>query len=136
MSAERPLQAAIYTALTNDSVTMGLVSGIYDGRAPQGTAFPYTVLGDVTEVDEGPLNEEGWSLTVTIHDWSDYEGKKECQEIREARDDLLHRKRLTVTGFGPVYLFREFAQVFVEDLDPDQVVRHGVSRYRATAWAA
>lgn len=136
MSAERALQGAIYAALAGDGTYSGLVTGIYDGRAPQGTAYPYTTIGEITERDDGPISEDGWNLTVHLHDWSDYSGKKECQEIREARNALLHRQRLTVSGFGDVYIWQEFAEIFVDTLDADNEVRHGVSRYRAVAWPA
>ena len=133
MSAERAVQAALYTALTGNATYMALVTGLYDGEAPQGTAYPYTVIGEWTEVDEGQMSSNGWGLTVTLHDWSTYAGRKECQQIREARDAVLHRQRLTVPGFAPVYIYREFAEVFVERPDADQPIRHGVTRYRAMA---
>jgi hypothetical protein len=126
----------MYAALTGDAPYMALVDAVYDGRAPQGATFPYTVIGATTEVDEGDLDGEGWGLTLTLHDWSEYAGKKECQQIREARDALLHRTHLTVAGFGEVHVFREFAEILVDASEPDGPLRHGITRYRATAWAA
>lgn len=134
MSAERPVQEAIYTALTGNAPYMALITGVFDGEAPQGTAYPYTILGETTEIDEGDLTADGWDLTITVHDWSEQASKRECQLIREARDDVLHRQVLTVTGFGSVRLLREFAQVLTEPDDTRGPLRHGVSRYRAHAW--
>lgn len=135
MSAERAVQETVYSALTGNAPYMATVTGVFDGEAPQGTAYPYTVIGATTEVSEGDLNEDGWNLTLTIHDWSAYAGKRECQLIREARDAVLHREALAVTGFGQVVLHREFAEVLTDD-DDVTTLRHGVSRYRVRAWPA
>lgn len=134
MSAERVVQEAVYTTLTGDSAYMALVTGVFDGEAPQGTDYPYTVLGATTEVEDGDINAEGWTLTITIHDWSAAGGKRECQLIREARDPLMHRVRLTITDLFPVYVHREFAEIVTDPDDIEGALRHGVSRYRARAW--
>jgi hypothetical protein len=138
MSAERVLQAAVVTALKADAAYVALVAGgVHDGDAPHGTEYPYTVLGSTTEVPDHTHDHNGYELTLTLHDWSAYEGKKECQQIREARNDVLHRAILTVAGWGLTQLQYEFGDVGTEfDAESQKNLRHQVTRYRASALEA
>ena len=134
MSSERVVQAAVVVALKADAPYVALVTGgVHDGDAPKDTDFPYTVLGSTTEVPDNTHDHDGYELTLTVHDWSDYEGKKECQQIREARNDVLHRALLTVSGWGLTRMVYEFGDVGVEfDQDLQKHLRHQVTRYRVS----
>lgn len=132
MSAERVLQAAIVAALEANNAYMALVpGGVHDGDAPDGTEMPYTVIGEATEVLDRTHDLDGYAHTVTLHDWSLHEGRKECQEIREARNAVLHDAQLVVSGWGLTKLTYEFGEVMKEwDADLACYVRHQVTRYR------
>lgn len=131
MSSERVVQAAIYAALTGSAPFMALVSGVYDGVAPAGTAYPYTLLGAMTENVDHAHDADGWDHTITIHDWSADEGRKRLQQIREARNAVLHRAQLTVAGYGLTRMTYEFGETLPEwDDDLKLHLRHQVTRYR------
>jgi hypothetical protein len=132
MSAERVIQAAIYAALTGDGTYMALVSGVYDEFPPEGApTFPYTLLGEATEELEATHDKDGYAHTITIHDWTDVEAKLGLQQIRERRQVLLHRVRLTVAGFNLTKARQEFATV-MRQWDPvlTKHLLHQVTRYR------
>lgn len=142
MSAERVIQAAIHAALVGDATYAALVGTdpdgmvqVYDGEAPHGARYPYTVLGSMTEVGDHVMEADGWDHTVTIHDWTDAKGRKVLQQIREARDDVLHNAQLAVSGFTLTTIRREFAEVLTQT-DPDnKTIRHQVTRYRVRSLA-
>lgn len=144
MSAERVVQAAVYAALTGNAPYVALVTGgVHDDMAPPGTETPYTVLGATTETDESTQDKDGYSLTLTIHDFTggtspaggnEVWGKKLCQQIREARNAVLHRALLTVAGWGLTRISYDFGEIMVEG-DEDTPTWHGVSRYSLEALA-
>jgi hypothetical protein len=135
MSAERVVQAALYAALTGDTPYMALVSGVYDEEAPQGTDYPYTVLGSMTEVPAHVMEADGWEHTITIHDFTDAKGRKVLQQIREAREVVVHKQILSVSGFGLTSMLCEFADVLVESDENGKTIRHQVTRYRVQSLA-
>lgn len=131
MSAERVLQAAIVTALRANAAYRALVDDVYDEEAPALCEMPFTLIGEMTEVADRTHDFDGYDHTVTIHDWSDYQGRKEVQEIREARNAVLHPTILTVTGWGLTKLMYEFGEVITErDEALNTTLRHQVTRYR------
>jgi len=126
-SPSLPLQGAIMTRLSTDAtLTTTLGAAVYD-RVPDSAAFPYVVIGDDTEAPNDTMSVTGRDLTVTIHSWSQYPGKKQVKEIASRIDVLLDRWKPTVTGWNTVHMLHEFFESFT---DPDGVTRHGVSRYR------
>lgn len=132
MSSERVLQAAVYVALTTDAGLNALVASVYDHVAPDGAEYPFTVLGDMTEDPAHTHDLEGWGHTLTIHDFDGgpgRRGRKRLQQIREARDDVLHDQTLTVSGWGLTKIRREFAQVLLERDEAEQPIYHQVTRY-------
>lgn len=136
MSSERVIQAAIYAALTGNAPYMALVSGVYDYVAPAGTAYPYTLLGSMTEVPDHVMEADGWESTITIHDWVDDEGRKRLQQIREARNTVLHRAALSVAGYGLTRMLYEFGDTMTDfDADLGRHLFHQVTRYRVRSLA-
>ena len=122
------LQTIIYSTLSGDSnLTSTLGAGVYDD-VPEGSSFPYVVLGEETAMDYGTNDVDGSENTLTIHVWSQYKGSKEAQNILDRIHTLLHDSSLSVSGFNLINLRFEFSDIL---RDPDGVTRHGVSRYRA-----
>ena len=127
------IQAAIYTALTGDATLTALVATrIVDGP-PQGTTFPYVVIGEFSGEPFDTKTQEGMDLDVTIHTWSEALGWKETADIMAAVLDALDKQSLSVTGHSLVLLQFTFSDRF---LDPDGVTRHGVQRFRVVTQAA
>lgn len=122
-----PLQQAIWSRLNGDStLTTTLGAAVYDDT-PDGAAFPYVVVGDVTEAPRDTMGTTGRDSTVTLHVWSQYPGMKQVKEIANRVDVLLDRWRPTVSGWNATDIQLEFFETM---RDPDGITRHGVLRYR------
>lgn len=120
------IQTAIYSQLTGTAAVMALVTGVFDD-VPQGTDYPYIVIGEDTGIEWDTDDSRGTSATLTVHVWSRVAGKRETKQIMEAIYDALHRAPLPVSGMTTVTCHWEFGETF---LDADGETRHGVTRYR------
>ena len=73
--------AALYSALKNNAALSAKVSGLFD-VVPTTAAFPYIEVGEVFEVNDEILDNRGAEITLRLHVWSKYAGRKEIYEIR------------------------------------------------------
>lgn len=124
------LQKAIYAALLNDNTLSGLVNGVYDD-VPEGSTYPYVVIGEETATNIGSKTLDGLEYTLVIHIWSQYRGRKEVKQIMERIYEVLHDQSISVTGASLVNLRQEFETSLVEG---DGITRHGVMRFRAVVF--
>ena len=125
------LQKAIFTAL-NGTVT-GVSSAnipIYDD-VPEGTVYPYVVIGEETSSNNGTKTLDGVEHTLTLHVWSQYRGRREIKEIMQSVYEKLHNTAITVTGASLVNIRQEFSNTLAEQ---DGITRHGVMRFRAVVF--
>lgn len=125
-----PVQEAVYAKLTGSASLMGMVSGVFDGRAPEGTAFPYILLGEAIETPDDAHGLFGRQTLVTLHVWSDYPGFAETAAIVGAVQELLDQQILDIAGVRHVSTRFEYAQTLVDPEDPR--LRHAVVRFRVT----
>ena len=118
---------AVYAAL-NGTIN----GGVHDGEAPPDTDYPYTILGEATEVTDEENDAEGSEMTGTLHVWSESEDGSELDTILAQIDAVLHRSDLTVAGARCWSVFREFTQAMMdpETNEEGRQLRHGVVRYR------
>lgn len=123
-----PLQSALYARLTGDTALMAQVVDVVDG-APEGTAYPYVVLGEVIETPNNALGEFGADSVITLHVWSKSDGYKEGLEIAGHLRRLLDHQPLTVAGHHVVSVRHEQTQTL---RDPEPEVRHIPVRFRVT----
>lgn len=124
------LQTAIYSRLTGDATLTALLASstaVYDD-VPDGVAFPYLTIGQFTGAPRDTMGTTGRDVTVTVHAWSQYEGKKEAEQILSRVDEMLDRWQPTISGWNPTVMLHEFGPEIMDD--PDGITRHGVSRYR------
>lgn len=124
------LQQAVYSALTGDSALQGLLGNparVFD-HVPQGSVFPYLVIGEVSATPFDTKTEAGLDQRLTIHTWSRYRGRKETKDIMAAVLAVLDGQSLAVSGHTLVLLRFEFATTIVDD---DGLTRHGVQRFGA-----
>ena len=123
------LQTAIYSKLNDDSTLDGIVGNnkIFDD-VPQGTSYPYVVIGEETAIDAGAKDTDAQEFTLTIHIWSRYKGRKQTKEIAERIYTLLHNVAISVSSASLVNIRNEFFTILVDD---DGLTRHGVMRFRA-----
>ena len=98
---------------------------------PEGTLYPYVVLGEETAVNNGTKNLDGVEHTLTIHAWSQYMGRREIKEIMQSVYENLHNTAISVTGASLVNIRQEFNTTLAEQ---DGITRHGVMRFRAVVF--
>lgn len=122
-----PLQQSMLTRLNTDAaLTTTLGAQVYD-HVPDSAAFPYVVIGDVTEATNDTMARTGRDVTVTVHCWSRGPGMKQIKQIANRVDFLLDRWAPSVSGWTATTMLREFFETF---RDADGKTRHGVARYR------
>jgi hypothetical protein len=93
------------------------------------TTFPYVVLGNDDATAWDTDDTLGAEVVVTLHFWSKAEGLAQVKTIMGAAYDRLNRAALTKMGYNVVDCLCEFSGIVP---DPDNLVKHGVQRYRLT----
>ena len=122
------LQMAIHAALAADAGLAAIIgSSVYDD-VPQGTSFPYVVIGDVTTRDWSTQTQEGDEHIVVIPAWSNQRGRREVQMIIERIDAVLDGAALALVDHQLINL-RVVFWTALRDLDG--ATYHGVVRLRA-----
>ncbi len=128
------LQTAIYSTLTSGTLTdisgTSITSKVYDD-VPEGTAYPYIVIGEETAIPTGAKDTDGHEHTLTFHVWSQYRGRKEIKQIMEQIYTILHNVAISITGATLVNIRHEFERTLLES---DGITRHGVIRFRAVVF--
>ena len=122
-----PLQQAIYQALTSDSALMSMLTGVFD-RPPQGTAFPYVTIGEITGSDWSTKTTSGMQQDITLRIWSREGGRAEAANIMTRLHTLLHQAPLNVTGQALVLI--RFASSSIA-LENDGWTYQGVMKFQA-----
>lgn len=122
-----PLQQAIYQRLSSSPAVSGLVKGVFD-FVPKDQPYPYVVIGEPSTLPFDSKSTFGEEISLVIHVWSDYSGKKEAYSILNACQTAL-AQRLTIPDFTLEKAERVGMTVF-DDNNPE--LRHGVLRMRYT----
>lgn len=120
------LQKAIYSRLDGNIAD----TSVYDD-VPEGSSYPYVVIGEDTFSDVSTKTLRGAEYTLTLHVWSQYRGRKEVKEIMEGVHTLLHNVDLSVDNASLVNLKQEFSTTLLEN---DGITRHGIMRFRAVVF--
>lgn len=118
-----PLHKAIYARLQQDEAVLERVSGVYD-FVDKNTAFPYIVVGDPTILPFETKTSYGEDITLVVHCFSQYNGKKEAYEILNLVLQSLSSKKLEL-GFGFRVIDFKLDQIQVFE-DIDNTTKHGV----------
>lgn len=122
------VHAAVYTKLNTDATLKAMVTGIFD-YVPEGTDYPYVVIGEATETPENSHDRFGRSQVITLHIWSNDRGFKKAQAIASRIHALLDHQALTVSGQNTISVRYEFSQTLI---DPNPNLRHIPIRFRIT----
>jgi len=125
--ATQSLWQAIYDRLSNDSLLMAGISGIFD-PAPEGQELPYITIGDGSSLDWSAKDFSGQEHIIDVHVWSGLLGGGQIRELADQVASLLAGQNLTLTGHQLVGLKFIFFENF---FDESGAVRHGILRFRA-----
>ncbi|MBW3114189.1 DUF3168 domain-containing protein [Bacillus sp. MCCB 382] len=120
------LQMSVYAKLASHTPLTSKISGVYD-EVSEGTAYPYVTIGNPTVNDWGSHTTEGEDITLTLHVWSDYKGKREVYEIFNLILEALTTTLTLSGGFSMEFQRREFMEVLEDNVTN---ARHGVIRLR------
>ena len=122
------LQKTIFTTLNGDNTITSTFSAKVHDHVPEGTSFPYIVIGEETMTDESSAKTLDFNnFTLTIHIFSRNRGRKEAKQIMARIYELLHNQNLSVTGANHINTRFEFSDVIKEN---DGLTYHGVQRFR------
>ena len=122
------LQKTIFSKLNTDTTIKNTLSATVHDHVPQGTAFPYIVIGEETMTDDESTKDIDFNnFTLTIHVFSRNRGRKEAKNIMARIYELLHTQSLSVTGATHVNTRFEFSDIIREE---DGLTYHGVQRFR------
>ena len=126
--AANALQKAIYDRLSDalDPVE------VYD-HIPQGTAFPYVVIGADSSVAWDDKTADGQEFTCTVHAWDALKaGRKSVKQVMQDVYAALHRREEALSLPGLMECRCEYAETFQEaasESNADQYY-HAVMRFR------
>lgn len=124
------LQQSIFTKITSGTLTdvagTSITTKVFDD-VPEGTSYPYVIIGEETAINFGTKDKDANEHTLTIHVWSQYRGRKEIKNIMSQIYTILHNTDITVSGASLVNIRHEFEQTLLE---ADGITRHGVMRFR------
>lgn len=133
-SAAGAIQAAAYQILTGDATLTAMLGGGAAGVVDKPTghqAFPYVVIGEQALTDFSAMGRVGQTGTLTLHTWSQGQGKQETQAIMSRIDALLNRaawqSALAVAGFSFAGILHDHETVLS---NPDGMAYHGIQQFR------
>lgn len=122
-----PLQVAIFNRLSTDTALKQRISGVYD-EVGKNIPFPYCTIGDFTVNPFETKSSYGENITIVLHCWSQYSGKKEAFEILNLMLQAITKGPFVIEGFSLIRVNIEpNMQVFT---DIDGKTKHGILRLR------
>lgn len=121
------LQKAIYQRLSSDPKLSAKVTGVFDSVEEDQT-FPYITIGEPILLPFITKQKFGEELSIVIHAWSLYAGKKEAIDILNLCLASLST-RMTLDGFTIRKVDIDSIRV-LDDVDPR--IRHGVLHLKYT----
>jgi hypothetical protein len=129
-SAGWELQKSIHIALTADATLASQLGGarIYDD-VPDNASFPYITFGQTSLRDWSTGSDEAHEHAITLHVWSQANGREEALRIMDTVKSVLHDQPLTLSGHRLINLRHEFSGT---RRNPDGETVHGTVRMRAT----
>lgn len=121
------LQKGIFNNLTSNPSLTAKVAGVFDS-VEEDQAFPYVTIGEPSMLPFETKQKFGEELSIVIHAWSTYNGKKEAIDILNLCLASLST-RMTLEGFTINKVEVDSVRVF-DDADPR--IKHGVLRMKYT----
>lgn len=127
-TANGELQEAIYLALSTDAGLSAQLGGakIYD-LVPRTSKRPYVTIGISQEYDWSTSTEAGSRHIVTLHCWTDNQGRRQADRIIQAIRAIIEQTEFALTNHYLINQQFEFSDI---RRDPDGQSIHGIIRYR------
>lgn len=100
------LQKAMYEALVDDTTLRQMGVKVFDYVTTEET-FPYIVFQSPSELQFNTFDRFGSEVDFNLHIWSRYDGWKECYEILDRLNTILHYQQIPIDGLHLVYLRSE-----------------------------
>ncbi|MFJ9462150.1 DUF3168 domain-containing protein [Viridibacillus arvi] len=122
------LQIAIIKKLKSDTALMAKAKGVFDA-VQKNQAFPYITVGEPFSMPFDTKTSNGEELNLTIHVWSQFNGKREAYELLGMCQRQLMQRGYEVSGFKIESIVRKGTQVFD---DVDASTKHGVLNMKYT----
>ena len=122
-----PLQVAIVKRFESDEPLMAMVKAVKDS-VEKDTPFPYVTIGDPQVVPFETKTSFGEEITIVLHCWSRYEGKKEAYEILNLMLRALTKSPLMIEGDFSIFGVKLEQLTVIKDID--EVTKHGIMRIR------
>ena len=101
------LQKSLFSRLNGGSIVDEndqAITGVFDD-VPEGTAYPYVVIGEETATNIGTKDKDMHEYTPTLHVWSQYRGMRDViqTDIPNATVNFedLWESKVFGGGFGP-----------------------------------
>jgi len=126
-SALEPILTATYGALNTSAVTA--LAPVYN-HVPQGTARPYLVIENPTEVPWNTMGEFGKDVTVQLHAVSEAFGDQEALRILNAAILVLDYSKPAISSHQCVSFKYEHGSSYKEELVGGVIVRHHIALMR------
>lgn len=120
------VQDAMFELLSKDEVLVAAGWTAHD-HVKEGVPFPYIRVGEDTGADASDKDQAGTMVTSDVKFWSQYRGRKELKVAMRRVYDLMHMRKLNMSGQQNVYCHCDTQDVFTE---PDGITRQGVLRFR------
>lgn len=105
------------------------------GYVPPGTAMPYVSVGNPMGVISNSFSSrdtEAEENVVNVHVYSKYQGDKECADMMNNIVQAITGSSLSITDYSTPYVMPclDYSEILIDDSDPNNLVRHGVLRFR------
>lgn len=123
-----PLQQAIFQRLSSDPSIAGIAKGVFDSVGKD-QAYPYITVGEPVTLPLETKNTYSEEISIVVHTWSVYEGKRESYALLDAVAQAIHRGIRIDAPFTLQRVTKPRLQV-IDDLDPR--IKHGMARYTFT----
>lgn len=112
MTAQTTIFSELYAALSG----VEGITGVFDGEAPADQKGPYIVIGQSQELRGRVIDDSERTLIVTLHLWSNYNGRAEVLKLFGLIEDAMPEN----------YCFDD-AEILK---DSDSGWQHGILTYR------
>jgi hypothetical protein len=124
------LLASVYTRLTTDILTSAYKTYNY---VPPNATFPYVMIGGMIggkSADWTSSDIKGEDLVIHAHIWSSYQGDSEAATMMNNVIQAITATDLSITGYTTLKGIPDFSQIMIDATDPNNLLRHGVCRFR------